>query len=160
MADPCVVGVKMKIHRFDIITKDGNMGSVWNIDREHCASISCSLSVYILPLYMLVDLWEFAMMQVFAKLSIYMEVCWVLLICDHDFLCFVTCNSYIFVHDSVFHWYIIMWHLSGWRSHISGVVLLCLLWTHLWVVKIVNLLPVCVCLDISIKMKCVIWWYG
>ena len=42
MADPCVVGVKIKIHKFDVITMDGNAGGVWSIDREHCASISWS----------------------------------------------------------------------------------------------------------------------
>ena len=40
MADPCMMGVEIKIHRFDLITMGGNEGGVWSIDREHCTSIS------------------------------------------------------------------------------------------------------------------------
>ena len=41
-----MVGAKMKIHRFDMITKGGNEDGVWNIDREHCAHISWSFLAY------------------------------------------------------------------------------------------------------------------
>ena len=46
MADPYVVGVKIKINRFDMITMGGKVGGVWNKDREHCAHISWSFLAY------------------------------------------------------------------------------------------------------------------
>ena len=46
MGDPCVVGVKVRIQSFEMIKMGGNAGGVWNIDREHCTSISSSFFVY------------------------------------------------------------------------------------------------------------------
>ena len=46
MADPCVVGIEMMIHRFDMITMGGNACGVWNIDGEHYVPISWSFLVY------------------------------------------------------------------------------------------------------------------
>ena len=38
IGDPCVIGVKIKIYRFDITIMYGKAGGVWKT--EHCASIS------------------------------------------------------------------------------------------------------------------------
>ena len=67
MADPCMIGVKMKIHRFHKITMGGNAGGVWNIDREHSAPISWSFLAY-RALCMMVGLSEPEMVHLFCKI--------------------------------------------------------------------------------------------
>ena len=42
MANPCMVGVKMKIQRFDVIVMGWNAGGALNTNREHCSPISWS----------------------------------------------------------------------------------------------------------------------
>ena len=39
VANPCVVGVEIRIHRFDVTTTGWDVGGVRSTDREHCASI-------------------------------------------------------------------------------------------------------------------------
>ena len=40
MADTRIVGIEIRIHRFDVITMDVNGDGVWNTDKDHYASIS------------------------------------------------------------------------------------------------------------------------
>ena len=46
IADPCMVSVEMKIHRFDIITRGAKLGGMLNTDSKHYASISLLFLAY------------------------------------------------------------------------------------------------------------------
>ena len=98
MANPCVVGVEIKIHRLDVITMGGNVDGVWSIGMEHCA-LSCRIAHLHQDILNTVYLWS-------------------------NHLCFIICNSYIFVIDFVFHWYIPCW--AG-RLKISYILSCCVL---------------------------------
>ena len=93
-------------------------------------------------LCMLVSLLELEMVHL--CLSICMETFHVLLLCDHDCLCFFICDSYKFITDFVFCWYITMWNWQVRDLIIAGVVVLCPAWVHLWEAEIVHLLLACV----------------
>ena len=110
IADLCMLGVEMKIHRFDVITMDGKAGGVWNIDSVHSASISLLFLAYTATEH--VGGFARAWNGIFTlqKSTICMKEHWVLLFHDHYCLCFVICNSYIFVIDFLPCWHIIMWN--------------------------------------------------
>ena len=46
IVDPSVIGVEMKIHRFDATTTGGKVGGVWKTDDQHCTSISLVFLAY------------------------------------------------------------------------------------------------------------------
>ena len=68
MADPCMVGIKMKIHRFDLTTVGWNEGGVQNIDGEHHMPISWLFFTYRAVMH---DggLSEFKMVHLFCKIA-------------------------------------------------------------------------------------------
>ena len=47
MVYPCAVGVEIRIHSYYVITMGGNVGGVWSMGKDHCASISLSCLVYV-----------------------------------------------------------------------------------------------------------------
>ena len=109
IADPCVVGVQMKIHIFNIITTGGKEVGLWNKTK----------SIVLLFLCCFWHIGHYACWWVckrlkwcihLVKLSICMEACWVLLVSDHHSSCFIICDPYISVVDSVFCWHITMWN--------------------------------------------------
>ena len=124
MADPCVMGVEMKIHRFDVVTMGGNAGHVWNIDRE---SLFPGHSWHIGPLCLLVGLLELEMVHLFCKIAHLHE----------SMLSTAGLRSWLFVfhHMSLLyicHWFVFHWYITMWNWQVEDLTYLDLLCSALY----------------------------